>query len=103
VTGGVDEGESFLDGAKRELEEETAFSRDDGKWVDLKHSYHFESRYGSAEECSFLFILDGKRRDPKLDPHEHLIFEWVEIHEAQARVRFDGQQNALQLVSAILK
>ena len=103
VTGGVDEGESFLEGAKREVEEETGFSRKDGKWVDLNHSYHFESRYGGAEEQSFLFILDGKRQDPKLDPKEHLIFEWVEIHEAEQRVRFDGQQNALKLVSAILK
>jgi 8-oxo-dGTP pyrophosphatase MutT (NUDIX family) len=102
VTGGVDENENFLEGAMRELEEETGFRRKDGKWVDLKHAYEFESRYGSAEEHSCLFVLDGKRRDPKLDPHEHLVFEWVEIHEAERRVRFDGQRNALRLVSAIL-
>ena len=103
VTGGVDAHESFSAGAKRELREETGFLSQDGKWVDLDHFHHFEGRFGNAEEHSFLFILKGRKRNPKLDPKEHLIFEWVEIHEAQKRLKFDGQQNALKLVSAILE
>jgi 8-oxo-dGTP pyrophosphatase MutT (NUDIX family) len=104
VTGGVDEGEDFFKGAKRELEEETGFdAKKDGKWVDLKHTYHFESRFGAVEERSYLFILGGKKLDPKLDPHEHVVCEWVDLNEAELRVRFDGQRNALILVSDILK
>lgn len=103
VTGGVDAGETFLDGAKRELEEETGFKSKDGSWVKLNHKVHFEGRYGAVEEHSFLFVLDGKRRDPKLDPSEHFVFEWIEIHEAQQRLTFDGQQDALRCVSDILK
>jgi 8-oxo-dGTP pyrophosphatase MutT (NUDIX family) len=103
VTGGVDEGESFIDGAKRELEEETGFDQKSGRWVDLNHTHHFESRWGSAEERSFLFVMNGILQDPTLDSNEHLIFEWVEIHEAEKRVRFEGQRQALKLVSEILK
>jgi 8-oxo-dGTP pyrophosphatase MutT (NUDIX family) len=104
VTGGVDDSETFLDGAKRELEEETGFdAKKHGTWVDLKHESHFEGRWGLVEEHSFLFVLDGKRVEPKLDPSEHVIYEWVEVHDAQERLGFGGQQNALKLVSDILK
>lgn len=102
VTGGVDGGESFLDGAKREVLEETGIKPSKGEWVDLEFSYHFEGKWGHAEEHVFGFILHQKREDPQLDPKEHVIFEWVSVAEAYRRIGHDPQRDALKLFSCYL-
>jgi len=95
VTGGVDSGESFLEGAQREVEEETSFSRDSGTWVDLEFSYSFQGRFGKAEEHAYGFILK-QEKNPKLDSHEHLAYEWVTGAEASVRLGFQPQRDALE-------
>ena len=103
VTGGVDKDESFLEGAKREVLEETGIEKDDGKWIDLKYSYHFTGRYGDAEEHAFALILKSARLNPKLDPKEHLEFKWVPIDKASKELNFEPQRNALEKVSCYFK
>ena len=95
VTGGVEARESFLEGAQREVEEETSFQRDSGTWVDLEFSYSFTGRFGKAEEHAFGFILK-REENPKLDSHEHLAFEWVTGEVASDRIGFETQRDALE-------
>ena len=101
VTGGVDPDESFLDGAKREVLEETGLALNSGEWVNLDFSYQFEGRFGRAEEHAFGFILSQEVK-PKLDSHEHTASEWVSVEEATKRVGFQAQRDALHLFSCYL-
>ena len=101
VTGGVDRGESFLEGAQREVLEETGFQEEMGEWVDLTFSYQFEGRFGRAEEHAFGFLLPQEFA-PKLDPHEHTDSEWVSVSEAAKRVGFQTQRDALDRFSCYL-
>ncbi len=95
VTGGVDGSEEFSEGAKRELQEETGFDPGSGTFVDLEFSYSFEGRFGKARESAFGFILP-KELEPKIDPSEHLAFEWVSVEEALKRLQFEPQKDALK-------
>lgn len=103
VTGGIDEGEEFLDGAKREVLEETGFHSGAGKWIDLEHHFHFEGRFGLAEEKAYGLILKKAPANPVIDPKEHLAFEWVSLKEALKRTQFDSQRDALKLFSCYLE
>ena len=103
VTGGVEDDESFLEGAKREVLEETGIKASKGEWLDLEFSYHFEGKWGHAEEHVFGFILHKKRVDPEIDESEHVIFEWVSIPEARRRIGHDLQRDALEKFSCYLK
>jgi 8-oxo-dGTP pyrophosphatase MutT (NUDIX family) len=102
VTGGVDPEESFLQGAKRELQEETGFDPKAGEWIDLEFSYAFEGRFGRAQEHAFGFILPEELL-PEIDSSEHSAFEWVSVEEALGRVGFDSQRDALKLFLCYLR
>lgn len=70
MTGGVEKGESFLQGAKREFVEETTLNPRSGKWVNLKYTHHFLDRFDrKAEEKAFGILLKDrpKKISPKLD------------------------------------
>ena len=95
VTGGVEGSEEFLEGAKRELQEETGFDPDQGTFIDLEYSYKFEGRFGKAHEHAFGFIL-AEECAPVIDPSEHLAFEWVSEEEALKRLQFEPQKDALK-------
>ncbi len=103
VTGGVEDDETFLEGAKREVLEETGIKPSQGEWIDLEFSYFFEGRWGHAEEHVFGYILHKKREDPVLDPKEHVIFEWVSVEEAARRLEHDPQRDALKRFSCYLQ
>jgi 8-oxo-dGTP pyrophosphatase MutT (NUDIX family) len=102
VTGGVDPGESYVEGAARELQEETGIIPEKGRMIDLNHSYSFTGRWGEATEHAFGVIVDGPVK-PKLDPKEHLAAEWVTIEEASKRVGFESQRDALVKFSCYLR
>jgi 8-oxo-dGTP pyrophosphatase MutT (NUDIX family) len=99
VTGGVEKKETFFEGAQREVLEETGYAERDGQWFDLEFSYRFQGRFGEAEEHAFGLILTGTRKDPVIDSSEHTAFEWVSLKEAQDRVQFESQRDALQRFS----
>lgn len=102
VTGGVESGEDFFEGAKRELREETGFNPEHGEWIDLNYSFRYESRFGPAEEKAFGFLLKAEA-DPQIDSHEHLDFEWVRVDQARLSLSFDSQRGALDLFSCYLQ
>jgi len=101
VTGGVEKDETFLEGARREVQEETGFAPDSGRWIDLEFGYSFEGRFGPAEERAFGLILP-RELEPALDPGEHTAFEWVGLEEASQRLGFESQRDALKRFSCYL-
>lgn len=97
VTGKVDPGESYLEAAKREAEEETGFSFErTPQYLGLE--YEFEGRHGPAvERAFFLPIFGGKTPPPpKLDPKEHVDFRWVSPAEAIELTEFDTNKKAIE-------
>ena len=102
VTGGVDSEESFIEGAKRELAEETGFDPDLGVWFDLEIELKFESRFGPAKERAFGFCLAGPGADPVLDPKEHVESRWESIDRALDLVAYEFQRDALRRFSCYL-
>jgi 8-oxo-dGTP pyrophosphatase MutT (NUDIX family) len=103
VTGGVEKGEDFLAGAKREFAEETGFDPADGEWFDLEYSFRFEGRFGPAEERAYGFrFLPGADKVPSLDPGEHLEARWVGVEEALQWLGHQAQKDALGRFSCYL-
>ncbi len=102
VTGGVEKGEDFEAGARRELLEETGIPDQAGRWIDLEYSFRFEGRFGPAEERAFGLVLPSPL-SPKIDPREHTAFEWVSIRDARIRLGFDSQRDALDRFSCYLR
>lgn len=101
VTGGVEEGETVEQGAARELFEETGFGL--GLQIKpLKHSFEFDGKWGHVRETSFWVEVNQNYPAPKLDPKEHIDFEWVSIFEAEKRIPFEEQKNAFGYLCAAL-
>lgn len=97
VTGGVEESESFFQGAQRELHEETGLDPTQGKWIDLNYEFTFESRWGGiATERAYLFQLD-QPASIQIDPKEHTEAKWFSVRRALSEVVFENQKKALQL------
>ncbi len=103
VTGGVEKGETFFEGAKREVLEETGIPEKSGKWIDLEYIHEFTGRFGDVEEHVFGFILKSAKQEPVLDPREHLEFKWVPLKDALTQVRFEPQRHALKKFSCYFK
>ena len=80
--GHVDEGETDLECALRELQEETSIELED---IDLDPDFRFElqypvkmKRYGNETCLKTLVIFLGRLRHPvKIEPTEHQGFRWV--------------------------
>ena len=99
VTGGVDAGESFIEGAKRELAEETGFDPEHGTWYDLELELKFEGRFGPAKERAFGFRLRDPDAVPVLDPSEHLEYRWETLESASGMLNYEFQRDALRRFS----
>lgn len=102
VTGGVDEGESFLEAAAREAREETGlrFEREP-QYLGLEQE--FTSRHGgqAVERAFFLPLFGGSAPPtPGLDGREHDAFEWLPPAEAAARVKFPFNRQAIERTAA---
>lgn len=73
VTGSLNPDETPLEGAKRELQEETGLSPK--KIFDLGHSF----KYDKFEEFVFGAVLAKSPKKITLDPKEHDDFMWVDL------------------------
>ncbi|MGZ3693041.1 MAG: NUDIX hydrolase [Bdellovibrionota bacterium] len=99
VTGKVEKGESFLEGALREAEEETGI-RFERQPQYLGLEYEFEGRWGPAvERAFFLPIYSPSPPAPKLDRNEHVEFRWVTPEEAIKLVKFPHNKEAIKRVT----
>jgi lipoyl(octanoyl) transferase len=97
VTGKVEDGESFEEGALREAIEETGLKIESiVDIIDLNIIHEFTDQRGrKVEEKSFLIILDHSW-DVKLDPKEHMSCKWVELKDIKTdSVKYQGNFEAL--------
>lgn len=103
VTGKIDEGESYEEGALREVIEETKL---DPKWIvqfiDLKLSHEFiDDRKRDVHEKSFLVLVD-RIFNVTIDPQEHMNHRW-EKEISRSVVKHLGNFEALERARKIIK
>jgi len=79
ITGGVDEGESFLDAALRELREETTIK--ECELIDADMSFKFLDQWNlnCTEKCYFAKLKS--RPSITIDPSEHSSYLWVNFKD----------------------
>ena len=73
ITGSVDSGETFLEAAMRELQEEIG-SR--SEIIDLHQNFHFHDRWGS-DVHEKVFLCQFKKIPSIILSHEHQSFKWI--------------------------
>ncbi|MBI3632330.1 MAG: NUDIX domain-containing protein [Candidatus Vogelbacteria bacterium] len=105
VTGGVEEGESYLNGATRETIEETGLTLF-VKIVEGIYSFSFKNpeghrRAGLVTEEVFAFEAPISFK-PTLS-QEHINFMWVSPEEAVKKLKFENQKMAMNKFILILK
>lgn len=97
VTGKIEEGESFLDGALREAQEETGlrFERHP-QYLGLE--YGFQGKWGPATERAFFLPIFGgdSPPTPTLDGKEHDAYEWLDPEDAATRVKWPSNKAAIE-------
>jgi dATP pyrophosphohydrolase len=95
VTGSLEKGETPIEAAVREVQEETGlnaiqYDLQDWQASNIYEIYpHWRHRYapGVIENKEYLFGLELPSNVPiKLAPNEHLRYEWVDWREAAKRV-----------------
>ncbi len=97
VTGKIDPGESYEEGALREVIEETKLNPE---WIinfiDLKLSHDFiDEKNRNVHEKAFLCLIDRKF-EVTIDPHEHQDYRWEELPH-RASVKHLGNFEAIEL------
>src|SRR5262249_15028137 len=104
VTGSLEEGETHLQAAIRELREETGFevNQDQLKDLDLVNRFQiapqWRSKYApnvthNEEVC---FAVKVTRREVRLDPLEHDAFVWADYAEAMELLYWESNRKALE-------
>lgn len=105
VTGSVEEGETFEEAALREAQEESGLAIEHIVDIeDLNLVHHFLDRWKrKVEEHTFLIVLEGQWK-PRLDPHEHVDWKWLEINEVEDNcLEWPSNVEALEKASLLLK
>lgn len=96
ITGGVDPGESYIEAAIRELEEETSIQENliiNIQESKLSFNFHDQWGYDVTEKVFFIEVKDGSLI--KIDPAEHDEFKWENIIKKDS-VKFESNYIALQ-------
>jgi dATP pyrophosphohydrolase len=110
VTGSQDEGETFIETARREVCEETGIDTDAYALVDWRVQNRFEifrrwaSRYGPGvtHNIERVFGLTVPHRVPVvLEAREHLRHEWLPWHAAARKVFSWSNADALYLLPLV--
>jgi 8-oxo-dGTP pyrophosphatase MutT (NUDIX family) len=100
--GGVDEGETLLQAALRELEEETGLSRDQVRIVDgFEHKEDYRFTSGKEDDRVFVrkavtyFRAEAAHTDIRLSAHEASDFAWLTLAEARTKLRYAARRRML--------
>ena len=112
VSGGVEAGELLAEAARREVWEETGYQQF-SKFIPLDFRYSFpldRANWGHLyapevdvihEECFGAEVSLGVG-EPMLDPSEHDAYQWLEVSQALALLRWPENKEALRHFADLL-
>lgn len=96
VTGSIEPGESALQGALRELKEETGYNPQKF-WIVPHVNTFFSVRHDTLNHTVIFAAQVPPKSNPELS-HEHYQFVWCTIERAKQLCVWPGQREALQIV-----
>ncbi len=100
MTGSVEKGESFVEAAMRELEEETGIIVPNTSLINLDYQFTFESRGIIFEEKAFACPV--KKGSKIILSHEHEDYKWLPLDEALNLIHWETNRKALKALCQIL-
>ncbi len=96
VTGSIEMGETALQGALRELKEETGYTPQKF-WIVPHVNTFFSVKYDTLNHTVVFAAQVPAKTDPLLS-HEHYQFQWCTIDKAKQLCVWPGQIQALEVV-----
>jgi 8-oxo-dGTP pyrophosphatase MutT (NUDIX family) len=100
--GGVDEGETLIQAALRELEEETGLSQAQVRIVEgFEHKEDYRFTSGMEEERVFVrkavtyFLAEAAHTEIRLSAHEASEFAWLSFDETRVKLRYAARRRML--------
>lgn len=101
--GGVDPGETLLEAALRELEEETGLGEGAIRLVpDFQRMERYRFTVGEGERHTLIhkqvtyFLAEALHKEVRISPAEAREYAWVELTEALRRVRYAERRRILK-------
>ena len=100
--GGVDEGETLIQAALRELEEETGLRADQVRIVEgFEHKEDYRFTSGKEDDRVFVrkavtyFLAEASHTEIRLSAHEASEFAWLSLTEARVKLRYAARRRML--------
>jgi dATP pyrophosphohydrolase len=100
VSGSIDDGESALQAARRELDEETGLVPRNF-WVVSYINTFYDHEYDAVNLSPLFAAQVEDDREPRLSA-EHRVYEWLPFDEARRRLVWPGQRQGLEIVDKYL-
>jgi 8-oxo-dGTP pyrophosphatase MutT (NUDIX family) len=101
--GGVDEGETVMEAALRELHEETGLAAGDVSMCEgFQHKEDYRFTSGKGEERILIrkavtyFLAEANRTEVTLSAHEASDYVWLPLPEALTKVRYAARRRMLE-------
>lgn len=100
ISGGLEPNETAWQGALREMREETGLQPQEFYRLSTLTTFYRPDNDSLNTAPMFCAIVD-ETAEPTLNP-EHTSFEWVDVHEAEARLMWPSDRAALQEVRSVI-